>query len=389
MARKFHLDLLVTSAISAAYKSSAAELSALVGANIGNMVFRHALGSLIKDFSEYVPVDYPTIRAHSKTEEIDSVIVSCANWLGTREQDEKSNAVRANILEDIEAPITCFGLGVQAPAGAKSVSLGPESVRLAQVIAAKGSDVSVRDQLTKDVLESEGIDNVVVTGCPSNFINPDPELGALIAARASENAASRRKWSDLRTCVTEFSGGHEESGAVLGAHLELLNKAPAFYVLQSPNLLPFLLRENAEIPAAYLHNGPYGRDGMETLLRSKVLHFTSVDSWMDFSRTCDLALGMRIHGNMVPIQSGVPGLVVGHDSRTQGLAGEMGIPLISPRDYLAAHENGPWILFDRIANAMDHYDSWRRTLARRMEGFLRASKLPASEGLSRLSEYVE
>jgi hypothetical protein len=38
---------------------------------------------------------------------------------------------------------------------------------------------------------------------------------------------------------------------------------------------------------------------------------------------------------MAGIQAGVPSLLIGHDSRTQGLAQVMGIPMISPEEYVA------------------------------------------------------
>ena len=45
--------------------------------------------------------------------------------------------------------------------------------------------MSVRDEYTADVLAKFGIKNTIVTGCPSNFINLDPRLGAKIIEKTA------------------------------------------------------------------------------------------------------------------------------------------------------------------------------------------------------------
>jgi hypothetical protein len=48
---------------------------------------------------------------------------------------------------------------------------------------------------------------------------------------------------------------------------------------------------------------------------------------MDALRSCDFAVGARIHGVMLAIQAGVPGGVIAHDSRTLELSQTMAIPV--------------------------------------------------------------
>lgn len=383
---KIHLDLKVTSAIEEAYLCSADEISQLSGANLGNFVFRYALNSLVDDFSEYRQVNYAQLNSIIGEEPIESVLVSCANWLGTREQDEKSNKFRADILERIDVPVISFGLGVQAGQGAESVDLGPESKRLARVLASKSELLSVRDKLTARVLKEIGISNVVITGCPSNFINTRPSLGSEIAATARSLIEDKCDWREMRTCVTEFSGGHAHSGAILKTTLKVLEASPSFYILQSPALLPFLFEESGDPPAAYSSNSTLGKDGVKHLLKSKTLHFSSVDSWLDFCRTCDFAFGMRVHGNMVPLQAGVPALLVGHDSRTSGLGVEMGMPVMNPEAFLEAQKDGPRLLLEHVAETMSEYDKKRKELAAVMESFLDGNNVPVHAKLRDLAQ---
>ena len=383
---KFYLDLEVRSEIPRAFEYSSLDVTRLSGANLGNFVFRYALQSIIEDFFSFTPVNYPAIRSRVSDQEIEEVIVSAANWLGTREQDERSNKVRADIIESVDAPVISFGLGVQAKQGTEVVKLGPESQRLARVLAAKASSLSVRDRLTANTLEKLGIGNVVVTGCPSNFINTQPDLGKVIANKARDLAAKGSDWEAVRTCISEFSGGHAQSGAILKTTLQFMRTAPAFYVAQSPALLPFLLREEDSIPAEYRSNAGMPEAELRKVILAKTLHFSSVDGWLDFCRTCDFAFGMRIHGNMVPMQAGVPSLLVGHDSRTSGLGKEMGVPTLAPSQFIEGLKRGPNWLFEYVAREMERYDEVRRGLARVMYEFLVENRLKVANQFLTLLE---
>ena len=176
----------------------------------------------------------------------------------------------------------------------------------------------------------------------------------------------------IRSIISEFSGGHPASGLVVRESLRLMADSPAFYVAQSPVLLPFLFNETTEVPPAYKSNSPFSGDvgKLYAVMRAKTLHFSSMDAWLDFSRTCDLSFGMRIHGTMVPLQAGVPSILISHDSRTSGLAQQMGIPTLSPETFVRSYAEGPSEMLSRIAHTMDDYDARRAELAGVMRDYL-------------------
>lgn len=383
--QRIHLDLRTRSSIPDAYSRCADEVSKASGFNLGNFVFRHALRSLVDGLETFRPVHYVELEELLDGEGVGDTLISCANWLGTRPEDESSNRVRANLIERISGRVTSFGLGVQAPQGSEVVELGPESQRLARTLADKGGLLSVRDRITARTLHAIGIDNICVTGCPSNFINTDPSLGAAIAERAARLADAAPEWPDTRVAVSEFTGGHGRAGAVLRKMLGIVGDSAGFYVAQSPALLPFLYRETDDLPAVYLGNAGSGAEDLARLLRARTLAFSSVESWLDFARTCSLSFGMRIHGTMVPLQAGVPSLLIGHDARTSGLAGEMGVPMMTPEQFLDLDTAGPVGLYRRIASEVAHYDDKRRELAVRFEAFLDSNDIGASAGLRRLA----
>lgn len=368
---KLYLDLIPVGAVADAWRRPAGEIMSLTGGNIGNLAFRHALRGVVDGLEAYRTVLYAQALRQAKAGEISDVLVSCANWLGASERLEAANANRARVFEAIDAPVVSFGLGVQAKLDAGLPGLGPHTLRLAKILGERARYLSVRDEITQETLAAAGITNTVVTGCPSNFLNPDPELGAAIAARAASAAAAAPAWQDLRIAISEISHGHRMTGRLIADHLALLRSAPAFYVIQSPELLPFVLGESAEAPRAYLVNNTFeDRAEAARVLRAKALHFSAMDAWLDFSRTCALSLGMRIHGTMVPLQAGVPSLLIAHDSRTAGLAQIMGVPRLSPEAYLAGAKAGLAGLLETIAGAMEGYDARRAELAHTMAGYV-------------------
>ena len=384
---KIHLDLRATSFIDQAYKKSAESISQIAGENLGNLVFRHALAQVLDDFGDYRPATYGDLLSISSREPVEQVIVSCANWLGTREQDERANRNRANALAAIDAPVSCFGLGVQAQYGATEVELGDESRRLVKVMSEKAAAISVRDELTFETLRALGISNVVITGCPSNFLNLDPGLGARIVGRCGRRMEEDPGgWTEMRGLVSEFTGGHPDAIRLIRRIIAFLKTSPAFYAVQSPLLLSFLYGETREIPALYEKNSAIDRSDLRKVLQKALLAFTSMEAWLDFARTCSYAVGMRIHGTMVPLQAEVPSLLIAHDSRTSGLAEAMKIPSIEPREFADYLDRGPAHFFDAVASRMEGYDERRACLADSVRSFLEANQLrPSAE----FSSYIE
>ena len=379
MSKNFYLDFSVIDSIKDPYKHNSQSIMSLSGKNIGNFAFRHAL-KYLTSIDGFSPLTYSLCnQALDSGDNPGKVIMSCANWIGANPALEASNEVRAKLIERFDCPVVAFGLGVQAASGAESIELGPNTIRLVKCISERSQKISVRDNLTRDVFAKLGVHNVTVTGCPSNFINPNPNLGAEIYASAEQLVRKPLSWKTLRTHISEFSGGNQSSGTVLNNSLKIMREGAAFYVLQSPVLLPLVLREDDTIPSAYASNAPEGSKTPEqllSLLKSKVMHFTGMESWMDFARTCDLSIGMRIHGNMVPLQTGVPSVVISHDSRTEGLSSFMGIPSITAKEFESTLADGPQQILRKCMKGIQNYDNRRRELAETWRTFLTDTNMP-------------
>lgn len=382
MARALWLDLDSRGNLDDGHACDAATLARRSGMNLGNLVFRRALLNIVA-MDDADAVDYTGALAACAQSRPSRLIVSAANWLAEGPNAERDNEFRRRLFDSANCPIAVFGLGVQAARGSRP-HLGPHTRALVRLLGERAALVGVRDTLTGETLSAIGVDNAVVAGCPSNFLCLDPALGQRVQARAARLPAL--PFARLRLQITEASGGHPASMAVRAANLALLRDTSSLHVVQSPALLPFALGETPRLPDDYAAHAAamgLGADALARCVRDRTLHFSSVDAWMDFARTCDLSVGMRIHGAMVALQAGIPALLVAHDSRTTGLGRTMGVPSITPESFLnlvARRFDGVEAL---VRAGYERYDTVRRELGLRTLDLVRRNGLVPTPAFDR------
>ncbi|TCO97146.1 polysaccharide pyruvyl transferase family protein [Rubrivivax gelatinosus] len=370
------LDLDCRGNMRGAFALDAAALAQRSGQNLGNLVFRRALENAV-DLDDAVAMDYSVASRVSPDRRPSHLVVSAANWLADDAIAERDNDYRRRLFESFDCPVVVFGLGAQCALDTRP-TLGPKTRDLIRLLGERSRSISVRDTLTAELIHDAGVPHAVVTGCPSSLLNLDPALGATLQRRAG--ALDTLDYAEMRVHVTETSGGHARSADAMHAGLAILRDSPSFMVVQEPELLPFLLRETPRLPAAYAEHaqalGCSGRE-LEILLRQRTLFFSSVDGWMDFARTCDLSIGMRLHGAMIALQAGVPALLVTHDERTRGLGETMALPRLDPQSFVALQRQQLRGVGARVQEALEGYDANRQRLARLMLDHARRNGLMA------------
>jgi hypothetical protein len=112
--------------------------------------------------------------------------------------------------------------------------------------------------------------------------------------------------------------------------------------------------------------------------------FIDAASWMEALRNVDFVVGPRFHGVMLALQSGTPGAVIAHDSRTLELCQTMQIPVRHFRDIeveLTLESLGSTFEFDAQA-----YRNRRIELGRRSIEILQSAGVTPAAGLSALVE---
>lgn len=111
--------------------------------------------------------------------------------------------------------------------------------------------------------------------------------------------------------------------------------------------------------------------------------FFDIPSWMEHYRRFDLVIGPRIHGVMLALQAGVPGVCIAHDSRTLELCETMMVPYVLASDVAAGitREQLPDLFkFDAAA-----FDENRQVLAARYFEFLTSNGLKPVEWLGKIA----
>lgn len=378
------LDLEDGHAIAGAALMPAAEIDRRNGNNAGNFAFRYALTR--RFFPQATLSTFSALNDLNAPGEV--ALLACSNWIGLSPEHEQANRERCESLSSAVIRTVPFGLGCQAPEGTRFDALGPWTRRFLERLAECSPSMSVRDEQTADLLRQMGYAQALVTGCPSNFIGPNPQLGTQMALRLQRLLDAGAGWADLALCMTEYSGGYPYSGVLFRRQYGLMERHGATYVIQDLPLLPVLLRETERLPIEYsLHHFPgmaANEAALATCLRRHCVYYSGFDDWLLQMRRFDLCFGMRLHGNMAAFQSGVPALVLTHDARTAQLCQTMSLPHLPARAWLDLPADDPRPMIEHMLPALQTYDARRQELAGRMAAHLRACALPMPEVLTAL-----
>lgn len=299
-----------------------------VGHNTGNLAFHFAidkqLGGGLKsvDWSATAEV----INGGGRVS-----ILPCANQIGAH-ADYGGLAAKFNLFN---VPIVAIGLGAQAGTDGK-IPVVPQGTidwvkSIAQHAPSSAPNIAVRGDFTLEVLAHYNLaEKAKVLGCPTLFINPDPKLGQTIASNLKDPkriavAAGHQKWKHLARIEASLTSMVKATGGS--------------YVGQSPLEMVQLTRgEAAELDLDSLAAcRDYACPEMDlaefvhwTKLHGNV--FFDIPAWMEHYRRFDFVIGTRIHGIMLALQAGVPGLCIAHDSRTLELCTTMKVPYILAKD---------------------------------------------------------
>ncbi|SFA43802.1 Polysaccharide pyruvyl transferase [Paracoccus halophilus] len=333
--------------------------------NTGNYMFTEAVYRNLDAQVEWVGFRF---TPEAVNEKFDAVIVPAANWLNAN----SDFADLARRIEQLTIPVTCVGLGTQAPSlDSLEVDISPSALDLARVLSHKNASISLRGEFTRAVLARHGITNTVVTGCPSLYMD--------VAARSDDGANGGIVLQGTRYVMAR---------PVLRRKLldndifRIAGRGNYDIVYQSEKLEIAYLdgtgREGWEqaahdsgLPQLYgFDSAPAMRDYLE--LRGRV--FTNIDSWSDYLKTKTAVVGSRLHGAILALNSGVPALLLPHDSRTRELIDFAGIPTADP-DTVLDVRNARVTLPGNLAEMVRAYRDRRARNKRIYQDFLAANGL--------------
>lgn len=218
-------------------------------------------------------------------------------------------------LNKIKVPIISMGIGWKSIHGewcdVKNYNLSSDTRKLVAKMAESGYQSSVRDYHTRHVLEKEGMDNVLMTGCPALYSishigkgieeNAKPKkvyfsLGVgFVVSRAMEQSVKeillklKRHFSD-----SEFSVKFHHS----------IDKS----FLSTPGASPKLYNKNVEF-LIWLETQEIDYEDISG----------SAENLINCYKDCDLHIGYRVHAHIFMSSISRPSILLAEDGRGKAL----------------------------------------------------------------------
>nr|WP_321361159.1 polysaccharide pyruvyl transferase family protein [uncultured Hyphomonas sp.] len=311
--------------IDARSASSFDRLYQMVGQNTGNLLFTNAVWNQIAGPKERINFTFDPGKLN---EQLGALVIPAANWLSPRVDFSHL----ADLVEKLTIPVVLIGLGAQDAGYSGQVTVPDGTVRFVRAVAQRSSSVSVRGDYTRQILAGFGITNVTVTGCPSLYHNFRPftpprsklhvrfDRGLFHATRYSASYAPFARTKSLQRDLFQLA---YQNGMDI-----LFQSEP-----EEMRLLTGLDLENAfddRLKGLLLEI--YGAQDWDKLVDYVLSHgrlFFDVDEWSRALDYYDYVLGTRLHGTIMALNSGVPAVLVHHDSRTREMAEFAAIPSVA------------------------------------------------------------
>jgi hypothetical protein len=265
-------------------------------------------------------------RQHWPKEQPDVTIIRGSNYL--MEGLELGHMVP--LLRHLKGPVVAIGVGAQA-ASWRRLSLSEGSVAFWRLVADKSASLGVRGAFSAEVLEAIGVRNVRLIGCPSFYLGgmPTRPVKPVLARAARLGVTLNRHLQGQYTASTALSLLAQRR--LLGAMARRPGSRPYAQGEREEMLLALGAPEHREkmlrqVLAAYgLEEDPYARQFLERNLAAHI----SIDSWAeDLARHVDAVVGLRLHGNVMAVQQGIPAIPIVYDTRTREMAELFDLPSI-------------------------------------------------------------
>lgn len=359
--------------LAGSYKQTTRRLFRETGLNTGNLVFQHAVSEFLPEEKHYFGWNVDPMHLRNN---FDVLVFPAANQLYPNW--EMSHL--AEVFEKARLPLIVVGLGAQAHDESAELNFKPGTVRFMKVLSERCTNIGVRGEFTATILEKHGVQNSVVVGCPSNFINSDNALG--------QSMMSRIDGIDRCTRVLLNTDLNRAQASFARRLIDWSSNFETRVVCQDPESAVSLARgfdhscEDLEEISDLLFSSR-AVDNTSSTLRSLLVTFFDVAAWIEYARRFDLSIGTKLHGNMVAWQAGVPAVFMPHDARVSELIDSMKLPFLNPEaieEVISLSRLKSHLQFDP-----SQYDSTRSTLAKRLVDIFRESGLLVNPELLALS----
>lgn len=294
--------------------------------NIGDLyVYDSSLRILQHDTVESLDINTVSDeRIEHYNANFDYCFLRGSNYINPNAQWAKANEV----LERLKIPVVAFGIGVQIKTD-DDLALNPETTRLLQQIAAKSTTVAVRGELSVKVLNSIGIKNVRVIGCPTVFRHRHDKLSIVKPAFADLKRVGftlRRNTPNstvFQRYLLHYLHGRFDLSIICAGELE---EKTIYYA--SRGKIADADARIAQCAATLVEKG-WLYDKADPLLDVYKKDLFFAESVAEYDRevdSLDAVLGYRLHGNLLSLANETPALYLTYDTRTREFVDTFKIP---------------------------------------------------------------
>ena len=234
------------------------------------------------------------------------------------------------LIEGLTIPIVAFGIGCQA--SSKGVELPEQAMRALKTIAEKSTSIGVRGEYTADFLSSIGIKNVDIVGCPSILRRNEPAL------KVNFKPIEEIRRVGLTTHKSLAGMYCDDPKRTIELQKSLIEELYRDYQLTivgqgetEEKILFYKFKERyGEVVDRLTRIGWISslHDPSLAAYSSTIFFGTSALEYAENAKSLDLAIGVRLHGNVMALAHGVPAIFVVYDSRTREFANLFDLPQI-------------------------------------------------------------
>jgi hypothetical protein len=223
-------------------------------------------------------------------------------------------------LNKIKVPIISMGIGWKSLNGdwndIKDYKLSRETKKLVARMAESGYQSSIRDYHTRHVLEKEGMDNVLMTGCPALYSSNH------IGKRIEENAKPKKVYFSLGV------------GFAVSLAMEQSVKEIVLKLKESFSDAEFSVKFHHSVDKSF-----FSTPGANSKLYYKNVEFEkwletmgidyedisgSAENLINCYRDCDFHIGYRVHAHIFMSSISMPSILLAEDGRGRALKYVMG-----------------------------------------------------------------
>lgn len=271
-----------------------------VGRNTGNLAFFRAIKKLFQpDFLK------PYYGIHNNTQRMegyDAFLTTDLVWINENIRYENTEKILKNIGDRALIPVS---VGLQCAEYKSDFDMHPNTLRLLHEIQER-CVIGVRGQYTAEVLDSYGVRNIEIIGCPSVYYQSRYHLEKQPARMPLKTVCSFKTfWGRCSDHEIRF--------------LDYCRKNQLDFVEQTAQPMSrFFIRDCVRFE--------------EWLERASHLFF-DVEEWEHFLSDYDFYIGMRFHGGVLAMQNQVRPLFVVSDSRVRELTEFFGLPSIEVKEF--------------------------------------------------------